>query len=216
MTMHRAFLAIDFSESFKRQIGEYALALGPAFAGCRLSWVDPRIFHLTLHFFGDIDDSGISALKDGFSAIAGSIAPPRFAIAGMAYLPGAANPKILCLNLAMEPGEALAPLIAEAKAMAAGLGAINDARPWKAHLTVARIKEGRLPPVDATPAIAAMPHAVALPPLSALPIPPRLEYSSKSFELMESFLSPRGPRYATLASFAFSGFPASGSPLPRP
>ncbi|HWP69130.1 MAG TPA: 2'-5' RNA ligase family protein, partial [Rectinemataceae bacterium] len=82
--MHRTFLAIDFSESFKRQMGEYTRALCPSFAGRRLSWVDPRIFHLTLHFFGDIDDSGISALKDRFSAIAGSISPPCFRVAGLA------------------------------------------------------------------------------------------------------------------------------------
>ncbi|HWP67938.1 MAG TPA: hypothetical protein VN437_01465, partial [Rectinemataceae bacterium] len=117
-------------------------------------------------------------------------------------------------------GEALAPLIAEAKA-AAGLGAMNDDRPWRAHLTLARIKEGRAPPVVEMPpaaamsAIAAMPPVAAVPSLVALPIPPRLEYSPKSFELMESFLSGQGPRYETLASFAFSGFFGSGTPLPR-
>ena len=192
MTMHRIFLAIDFSESFTRQIGEYQQAIGPSFAGCRLSWVDPRIFHLTLHFFGDIDDSGIALIRDRFSAIAGSIAPPSFKVSGLSYLPGAASPKVLCLNLAMEPAGALAPLVTEAKALAAGLGAMCDDRPWKAHLTLARIREARVPPLAAVPSLA------------ELPFPPRLEYSPESIELKESFLSPRGPRHATLHSFAFA------------
>jgi RNA 2',3'-cyclic 3'-phosphodiesterase len=186
MAMHRTFLAVAFSDGFRQQIGYYIDAIRPSFAGCRLSWVDPGNFHLTLHFFGDIDDSGISALKDKFSTFAGSIAPPRFEIAGLAYLPSARNPHVLCLDLAIEPRNALAPIIAEAKSLAAGLGASDEDRSWRAHLTLARIKEGRMPS------------------LASLPPPPRSEYWPESFELMESFLSRNTARYAIAGSFAFS------------
>ena len=198
--MHRTFLAVDFDESYRGLIGEYRRTIAPSFAAWRLSWVDPSIFHLTLHFFGDIDDSAVSTLREKLSAIAGSIAPPRLWVDGPRYLPGAANPKVLCLNMAMEPAESLPFLAAEARALAAGIGATRGDRPWKAHLTLARFREGQRSPRGAAPSLA------------ALPIPPRLECSPESFALKESFLSPRGPRYETLQSFAFA---RSGAPARR-
>lgn len=198
--MRRTFLAIDFDEPYRRLIGEYQRTIAPFFAAFRPSWVDPAIFHLTLHFFGDIDDNAISTLREKFSAIAGSIALPRLWVDGLRYLPGAANPKVLCLNMAMEPAESLPFLAVEARALAAGIGATCDDRPWKAHLTLARFKEGRRSPRNPVPALA------------ALPIPPRLECSPESFALKESFLSPRGPRYETLQSFAFA---RAGAPVRR-
>ena len=190
--MHRIFLAIDFDEACKRLIGDYQRTIAPFFAAFRPSWVDPAIFHLTLHFFGDIDDSDISALREKFPAIAGSIAPPRLWVDGLRYLPGAANPRVLCLSMAMEPAESLPFLAAEAGVLAAGIGAMRDDRPWKAHLSLARFRGGRRPPPGAVPSLA------------ALPAPPRLECSPESFALKESFLSSRGPRYETLQSFAFA------------
>jgi len=188
--LHRTFLAIDFSESFTQRIIEYLGSVTPRFTGRRLSWVDPRIFHLTLHFFGDVDDRGVDALREKFRAVAAAVAAPRIEIAGLTYLPSAHSPRVLCLNLAVEPKDALAPLLAEAKALAASLRVMNEDRTWRAHLTLARVREDKVPPV------------------ATLPLPPRYAYSPGSFELKESFLSPQGPRYATIESFPFSGIRA--------
>jgi len=74
-------------------------------------------------------------------------------------------------------------LIDRIREIAAQLGAQTDARPWNAHLTLARLK---------------LPYA---PNLSSLPKPPMLSLYIDSFELLQSTLSPVGAIYSKIRRF---------------
>lgn len=184
--MHRLFLAINFSDEIKRTIGTYARSVGPLLDGARPAWVDPRIYHLTLHFFGEVDDTFFPTARLRLADLARKTQAPRLSPAGIGYLPSQRSPRVVYLNLAVTPRDALTPLIEGVRSLAAGTGAANETRPWRAHLTLARLKQPRVPPQ------------------AALPRPPDFWFSPASFDLMESFLSSKGPRYEVRERYEFA------------
>ncbi|MBM4309105.1 MAG: RNA 2',3'-cyclic phosphodiesterase, partial [Deltaproteobacteria bacterium] len=57
--MLRSFLAIELPESILRRIGEVQRELKSSRADVR--WVGPQNIHLTLKFFGNIEESKINS-----------------------------------------------------------------------------------------------------------------------------------------------------------
>lgn len=183
--MRRLFLAIDFDATFRDAIGAYATGVRPHFKATRASWVEPRLYHLTLHFFGDLDNEKSKAIIAGLAAFPAEAVAPRISVASLDFLPSRRQPRILCLKFAIEPAKALEPVIAEARRLADRVGAASDSKPWRAHLTLARFKDSRA-------AIASEP-----------PPAPRVAAWPDTFCLMESHLSPRGPSYAIVERYCF-------------
>jgi len=187
--MHRIFLAINFSDAIKKALGDFTVIINPRYEVMRPSWVDPRSYHLTLHFFGEMDDEGLAAVASGLEGLAGKIPAPRLSAENLGYLPSARTPRVLHIGFSMLPERALDPVIAAARRLATEVGAECETRPWLAHLTLARFKSmGALP---------ASLRAVALPTL------PRLSFIPESFDLMESTLSPKGARHEIVRRFRF-------------
>lgn len=183
--MRRLFLAIDFEAQFRGAIGAYAMSLRPHFRAMNPSWVEPNLYHLTLHFFGELDKEKSNAIIAGLATFSGKLAAPRISVANLDFLPSRRHPRVLCLKLATEPAKAVEPIIVEARWLADRLGATSETRPWRAHLTLARFKGSR-----ATLAV-------------DLPHPPRAVTLPDSFCLMESFLSPQGPSYEIVERYSF-------------
>ncbi len=187
--MHRIFLAINLDNDTKTALGDFTKEMISKYKVMRSSWVDPRSYHLTLHFFGEMDDAGIAAAIAGLDSLTGKVAAPRLSAESLGYLPSARAPRLLYLGFSTLPEWALDPLIAEARRLAAEIGADCETRPWLAHLTLARFKgQGPLP---------ASLRAAALPAIS------RLSFMPESFDLMESTLSPKGAHHEIVRSFRF-------------
>lgn len=184
--MRRLFLAINFDDDFRGAIGRYAMDLRGLFSPMRPSWVDPGLFHITLHFFGELDDSGASAIAAGFASLPGKLAAPRLSVESLDFLPSRRRPRVLCLKIATEPAGAMEGIVSEARRLAVSLGAASETKPWRAHITIARFRD----PFAALPASPPKP-----PPLSTVP---------DSFCLMESFLSPQKPRYEIVERFRYA------------
>lgn len=187
---HRLFLAVSLGDKTNAAIGAWAKTLIQRFGDTRVSWVDPSLYHLTLHFFGDVTTEGMAAIAKGLEPLAGKVAAPLLSIVKLDYLPSTRRPRVLCLGFRAEPEESLATVIGAARRLAARLGMENDGGPWRAHLTLARLRE---PPRE-------------------LPTPPHdgrsglagRRIAPTSFDLMESYLSPRGPRYEVVWRFPFA------------
>lgn len=190
MDRHRVFLAVNFSDEFKRALGGYSAGLVPAYEGLRPVWVDPKLYHLTLHFFGEIDGEALAAIGEELRLRAPRPAAPRIAAGPLEALPAARAARVLCVRLEITPRQALWPLVDTAREIACARGAAGETRPWRPHLSLARfrqpasLREAQLPP--------------------SLPPPPELAFFPSGFDLMESFLAPRGPSYKILRSFSFA------------
>jgi 2'-5' RNA ligase len=171
----RMFAAVWPDEATRRRLS--LLELGPA-PGLRLVGSDQ--WHVTLRFFGEVDDDRVPGLVDALRGAAATLGKSVRCEVGPA-------------TAWLDDGRVLqipvAGLDAAARAVREATGPIvpdpnPGQRPFRGHLTVARSRRGRL---DA-PARAA---------LAGIPLV--ASFDVDGFDLVASDLSAEGPRYTTLA-----------------
>ncbi len=103
-------------------------------------WVRPENIHLTLKFLGDIKPAEIEAI-DGVMADAVEGWPPlRLTISGVGFFPGVNRPRVIWVGLGGEI-RVLLDLQADLDRRLAAIGFPLDKRPYKAHLTLGRIRQ---------------------------------------------------------------------------
>jgi len=182
----RLFIAAELDDPVRREVGRLAERLAREVeprGGRAVSWVTPRNMHLTLRFLGEVDAASASAVAGCLSR---PLAVPAFrlATAGVGAFPPSGPPRVIWLGFSSGVDE-LAALHGEIEARLAEIGCPREDRPFRAHLTLGRVKG------------AAGPHLRSI--LSSLPKPAVVECVVGHVTLFESQLSPRGPTYTALA-----------------
>lgn len=118
-----------------------------------LRWLLPANRHLTLLFLGDLEVGAGLRMADALKVPLSALPPFTVSLGSADWFPAASHPVVLALRAdAAASLRALAAAVREA-AMATGLAV--DARPFRAHVTLARLgRQGRarpvLPPSPAT------------------------------------------------------------------
>lgn len=111
-----------------------------------LGWVAPERWHVTLAFLGDVSDGQVDRLRLDLGA-----APPvSLAVSGGGCFPAADKARVVWAGLAGDV-DGLAVLARAARAAAAEVGVPKDPKPFRAHLTLARV---RRPPAVLTDLVA--------------------------------------------------------------
>lgn len=151
----------------------------------RLRWTAPDNRHLTLCFLGDTTIGQGLATADALRAPVAALEPFTVTLQSADWFPSARHPVVLALH-----GEVDAPLRALASAVmeaAADCGFPREARPFRAHVTLARIgRQGR--------AHDALPAGTATAPLHV-----------DRMALYESVATPEGRRYEVVVSLPLKG-----------
>jgi 2'-5' RNA ligase len=141
--------------------------------------VPPESLHATLAFLGATEAALVPALAAALAAGVGERAAPRLAFAGPLLLPPR-RPRVLSVALA-DPDGSLAALQAQVSAALAASGAYEPGRrPFRPHVSVARLR----PRAHAPRSVEA-----ALEPL---------EFAGTAVTLFASHTAPRGARYEAL------------------
>jgi RNA 2',3'-cyclic 3'-phosphodiesterase len=150
--MIRTFLAVELSEPLRANLSRLQLDLRQQLAreiprGVRMSWVQPASMHLTVKFFGDIDDRLVSPMREAIGPVVGANQVIHIPLDRLGVFPRLQQPRVLWVGPSdqWERGE-------DAKRLASLHGAIEDIcrsldfapddRPLSPHLTLARVKEG--------------------------------------------------------------------------
>ena len=183
----RTFVAIELPESVKEAL--HALSGRLRESGGRVSWVKPENMHLTLRFLGEVDDEHVERLSAILAdAYRGSAAFP-LAVRGTGAFPNPRRPDVIWVGA--EPLEgALAEVQAAAESAARAIGLPPDDKIFRAHLTLARIRDRR----------------AAKPLMECLEMERDFaggEFTVGSVSLFSSELTPHGPIYRRLREFAF-------------
>lgn len=171
--------AIDTEMEPLRQMGRDAI-----------KWVPPENIHLTLKFLGDTSEDRINDIKAALIGAASGIGPIPVEATGSGVFPNQRRPSVFWVGLTA-PGE-LATLKGRIESALAHLGFQPEDRPFRAHLTVGRLRRNVHPPKRLMAALK--------------------EIKDKSFgtfeitglRLMMSELKPGGPRYTTLKEISLS------------
>lgn len=184
---HRIFLAINPDGISAGNIAEYAASLTPHLAAFRPFWTPLDSYHLTLHFFGEIDSRMLMELRGELAGLALPGAP-LLCSTGLEFLPSPRAARVCAVNFSLQPAASLDPLVASLRGMADKLGLPVERRPWHAHLSLARLR-----------APGQVPSALQ----AALPAVPDIRFGPSHVILYESFLSREGARYVELERFGF-------------
>ncbi|HQG66761.1 MAG TPA: RNA 2',3'-cyclic phosphodiesterase [Smithella sp.] len=186
----RAFLAIEPPENVLEEITRLQEKLKREISG-RLSWTRPQGQHLTLKFFGDISRKDINNISTVVQKRVVAEQKLNLKIEKLGVFPDARRPRVLWCGVT-DDVEKLINLQRKLDSDFAAIGFPAEDRSFKAHLTLARIKDPR--------EITGMSEA-----LKKYDSFKAGEFIADKLFLFQSNLSPQGAVYTKLADFALSG-----------
>lgn len=133
----RAFIAVDVDATnrIRGLLGE--LQALPA----RLRVVPPGNLHLTLKFLGEVDEGRVPAVVGALEAAVEGTEPFSLVLKGTGAFPRERSPRVLWIGV--EGAEPLEGVARRLDPLLEDLGFPREKRPFSAHLTVARVKEGK-------------------------------------------------------------------------
>jgi len=145
----RTFIAIELPEAVLSHIEK--VQKGIKSCGFKASWVQTKGIHLTLKFLGNIAASDAEKVGEAMSETAKAHRPISLSAKGIGVFPGIKKPRVIWVGLSGDTH----PLIQMQKNLDENLqclGFPKEDRPFKGHLTLARIKES----IDAAKLLEAM------------------------------------------------------------
>ena len=139
MTMGpRTFLAIDLPSSLQSAIGQNIRTVKRELPG--LSWSKPENLHINLKFLGETTESQVDQIRQVVGPAISHVSPFTLEINGFGVFPDDRVPRVLWIGLggALDSLAALAECVGRA---VVPLGFPQEYRPFRPHLTVARVKK---------------------------------------------------------------------------
>jgi len=180
----RLFLAINLPADVRRDI--VAATAPMRDSAPEIGWVDETKLHLTLKFLDDQPPDTADAVRAAAAGVAGRHRELIMHLGGIGAFPNFRRSRIVWMGVEQDPRLEL--LHHDIEVACQALGFDVDGRPFRPHLTLARVK-----------------HPLADESARALSSAARgvdfgTEVAVQSLDLMQSELAPNGSKYTTLAS----------------
>jgi 2'-5' RNA ligase len=130
----RAFIAIEIP-AFERLLELMSLLRN---SGAKISVPSENSVHITLKFLGEIQESFVERISESLGKIASHLTRFEVEVVGTGAFPNARSPRVLWVGL-RDKGE-LAKIVSELDPAMSSFGIPKEQRPFKPHVTVARVK----------------------------------------------------------------------------
>ncbi|MDW8479344.1 MAG: RNA 2',3'-cyclic phosphodiesterase [Xanthomonadales bacterium] len=183
--MARSFWCLPPPAAVAAALADFAAARLPEWLpGWRLDRIAAEDLHLTLRFLGEPAPGVERALAERLPHLAASAGALALSVSRLALWPGLRAARVVVLRVL--GGEALAGLAARAEEAARSAGLEPERRPFRGHLTLARVR-GPGPPPAAPP-----------------PVPPALAFRAEALAWWES-VPQAGRRYRERLRLPLSG-----------
>jgi len=133
----RVFIAIELSDELKLALTEIVLKLKKS--GADVRWVNVQGMHLTLKFLGEVDaQKELPGIEQALAETSAKYGSFKLVMKGTGVFPERGRPRVFWMGFS-ESAELLA-IQADIESRLAGLGFMAEARPFRAHLTLGRVK----------------------------------------------------------------------------
>jgi 2'-5' RNA ligase len=187
----RLFVALELPGRVRARLPKWC---GDALSGERgMRVLGPESLHVTLCFLGSRRVEEIDAIGAALASVAGEPVAP-LSIGEPVWLPPR-RPRVLAVELSDHDGLLAAVQDKLAAVLSAGGWYAREARPFLAHVTVARVaRDARVRPVD-------------------LPAPPPARFDGSVVTLFRSQLGPGGARYEALSRVELGSGAAPTDPV---
>jgi RNA 2',3'-cyclic 3'-phosphodiesterase len=181
----RLFTGIDVPYQMRRNLELLLELLKPK---ARIAWSPLANLHVTTKFVGEWPDARLEELKEALRGVAAPAGKMKIGIRGLGWFPNPHHPRVL--YVAVQAGPELAELARATGEACAALGIEVEAKEYRPHLTLARIRTEE-PLVELKRAIA------------QLPSDDFGGWTAEAFHLYQSQLRPGGAIYTKLESYSF-------------
>jgi 2'-5' RNA ligase len=179
MPTFRAFIALYLPTNLKQYCGQLNQSYARQVPDRAVRWVKPEVMHLTLRFLGDTPEAKLPALQAALDQVAATHTRFALQLDRLGCFPNERRPRVIWAGMQGDT-EAAAILKTALDAALNPLGWEKENQPFRAHLTLGRVKHSHRQ--------IRLPFGAALEPI---PIP------VDALHLVESELRPDGPRYTT-------------------
>jgi RNA 2',3'-cyclic 3'-phosphodiesterase len=136
----RSFLAIELPKPILRKIEEVQGDLRSTRADVR--WVNPEKIHLTLKFFGNIEESRIEPIFKSIEEPIRNTLPFSLEVRGVGAFPHLRNPRVIWMGM-VDGREVLVSFQKQIETQLEKIGFQPEDRPFHPHLTLGRMKSSR-------------------------------------------------------------------------
>jgi RNA 2',3'-cyclic 3'-phosphodiesterase len=136
----RIFVALDISEQARGNAADFIKKLRERFPKARAAWDKPEKLHLTMKFLGEIEEESLKKLQEAVEKTSRELSPFKLQIAGTEVFPSPGQARVLWLGVGGEL-ESVRRLNEILEAECESQGFMKEKRKFKAHLTIARLKE---------------------------------------------------------------------------
>ena len=138
MSQIRSFLAIDLDEDLKPKINDLINEFQEIDA--KVKYVELENLHLTLKFFGDIDDEGLNLLTEAIEKVVSKFKPFKINIKSCGAFPNKKHIRVI--KLGIEDDTILKDLHKKLDKEFVQLGFDKDKK-FSTHLTIGRVKSAK-------------------------------------------------------------------------
>ena len=184
----RTFLAVDISEETRAGIA--ALLRNFRKTGSGIKWVDPGLLHITLFFFGEVDENLLQRLEAVTEDTVQKTARFTIKAGGLGGFPRLESPRVVWAGISNETGELKDIYRGIRERVAAEkLPVKTDARQYTPHITIGRVKS--------------RPDQRLLESIDAQKDTQFGTFEAEEVVLYRSVLSRGGPDYTVLKKFRF-------------
>jgi 2'-5' RNA ligase len=182
----RLFLAINLPAAVRLEVAAATADLRATVP--ELAWVTEPRLHLTLKFLGEQPEERIEEIEAALAGVAGRHRELVMTLAGVGAFPNFRRARVVWMGVQQEPRLEL--LHHDIELACERLGFELEGRPFRPHLTLARVKHGLSE------------ERLRVLARAAKQIDFQTDFIVRSIDLMHSDLTPSGPTYTTLVSAA--------------
>jgi 2'-5' RNA ligase len=182
----RLFLAINLPDYVRRAIATEVAAPLQAIAPA-LTWVREPALHLTVKFLGEQPPDMVPTLSDALRSVGERNKAVEVEIGGVGAFPNFRRPRVVWIGVSPDPKLEL--LHHDVESVCEQLGLPLDGKPFRPHLTLARVKPRSADPVTLRRLARGAEEVTHVE-----------EVLITSIDLMQSELTSAGSRYRLLAS----------------
>jgi len=182
----RVFIALKIPREWEEPLQELQKTLQSRVSSDSIRWIDTSQIHLTLRFLGYVAHPLVDGLKKAIGAAADGISPFLIHYDGLGCFPRVKDPRIIWAGLKCDDNR-LGELYRRLNGATARIGEPPEDRPFKPHLTLARVKNLNrklIPRLEQA--------------LGSISFSAPIDWRVKEVLLMQSHLSSQGARYEAL------------------
>jgi 2'-5' RNA ligase len=141
----RLFVAVNLQIASARRLADTVMKLrAQTKAKAKVSWVPAANLHVTLKFLGWARPEVVPAIRGALHAVAAVRRGFEIATRGFGGYPDLQAPRVLWAGIA-DPSGGLAALAQAVDKKMTALGFAAETRPFSAHVTIGRVREGWTP-----------------------------------------------------------------------